>query len=63
MTKEQCEQMATEMRNLQTNIHAGEYEMCSHATMVMLEALYDWEMRLSNSANRGNMTVRRMART
>lgn len=46
MTNEQCEQMATEMRNLQTNIHDGEYEICA-----ILECLYDWELRLFDSAN------------
>jgi hypothetical protein len=48
MTKEQCEQMATEMRNLQTNTHNGEYEIAK-----ILECLYDWGVRLSRSANDG----------
>ena len=46
MTKEEQEQMATEMRNLQTNIHDDEYEISA-----VLECLYDWEMRMYRSAN------------
>jgi len=34
--------MATEMRNLQTNIHNNEYEING-----ILECLYDWEMRIA----------------
>lgn len=34
--------MITELRNLQTNIHENEYEI-----FAILEALYDWEMRLA----------------
>lgn len=46
MTPEQAEKMATEMRNLQTNIHDGDYEISA-----ILECLYDWEMRLSDKGH------------
>jgi len=42
---EKLNSIATEMRNLQTNIHDEDYTI-----EAILECLYDWEIRLQKTA-------------